>query len=47
MLTVEFGWTADQHRKWLTDLLETELLGRVGARPSEEWAELDVAHTVS
>ena len=27
MLTVEFGWTADQHRAWLTDLLETELLG--------------------
>jgi AcrR family transcriptional regulator len=27
MLTVEFGWTAARHRKWLTDLLETELLG--------------------
>jgi AcrR family transcriptional regulator len=27
VLTVEFGWTTDQHRKWLTDLLETELLG--------------------
>lgn len=26
-LTVEFGWTAEQHEKWLTDLLETELLG--------------------
>ena len=25
-LTVEFGWTADQHRTWLTDLLKTELL---------------------
>jgi hypothetical protein len=30
VLTVEFGWTAEQHRRWLTDLLETELL-----RPSE------------
>ena len=27
MLTVEFGWTADKHRKWLTGVLETELLG--------------------
>jgi AcrR family transcriptional regulator len=27
MLTVEFGWTADHHSKWLTDLLENELLG--------------------
>ncbi len=27
LLTVEFGWTAEQHRKWLTDLLQTELLG--------------------
>jgi AcrR family transcriptional regulator len=27
LLTVEFGWTADEHRRWLTDLLETELLG--------------------
>ena len=26
MLTVEFGWTADRHREWLTDLLERELL---------------------
>jgi hypothetical protein len=26
-LTVEFGWAADGHRVWLTDLLETELLG--------------------
>jgi AcrR family transcriptional regulator len=26
MLTVEFGWTADEHQRWLTDLLETELL---------------------
>jgi AcrR family transcriptional regulator len=27
VLAVEFGWTADQHRRWLADLLETELLG--------------------
>jgi AcrR family transcriptional regulator len=26
LLTVEIGWTAAQHRKWLTRLLETELL---------------------
>jgi AcrR family transcriptional regulator len=26
-LTVEFGWTAEQHEQWLTDLLGTELLG--------------------
>jgi hypothetical protein len=26
VLTVEFGWTADQHREWLTNLLEAELL---------------------
>ena len=28
LLTVAFGWTADQHRLWLTELLEGELLGR-------------------
>jgi AcrR family transcriptional regulator len=27
LLTVELGWTADQHRSWLTELLSTELLG--------------------
>ena len=27
LLTVELGWTADQHKRWLTDLLRTELLG--------------------
>ncbi len=27
VLTVEFGWTTDEHRAWLTDLLESELLG--------------------
>jgi AcrR family transcriptional regulator len=30
VLTVEFGWTADQHRRWLTELLGTDLL-----RPGE------------
>jgi AcrR family transcriptional regulator len=33
LLTVEFGWTADQHRRWLTDLLKTELLEPRTARP--------------
>jgi AcrR family transcriptional regulator len=27
MLTVEFGWSAEQHSEWLTALLESELLG--------------------
>jgi AcrR family transcriptional regulator len=27
LLTVELGWTADQHKEWLTRLLATELLG--------------------
>jgi AcrR family transcriptional regulator len=27
LLTVELGWTAEQHRAWLTQLLHTELLG--------------------
>lgn len=26
VVTVEFGWTPDQHRAWLTGLLESELL---------------------
>lgn len=34
LLTVEFGWAADQHRNWLTDLLATELLGPKPARLS-------------
>jgi AcrR family transcriptional regulator len=34
LLTVELGWTADQHRSWLTDLLKTELLVPRTARPS-------------
>jgi AcrR family transcriptional regulator len=34
LLTVELGWTADQHRRWLTDLLKTELLAPRTARPS-------------
>ena len=33
LLTVELEWTADQHKKWLTDLLKTELLGPLTARP--------------
>jgi hypothetical protein len=32
-LIVEFGRTADQYRKWLTDLLETELLKPDPTRP--------------
>jgi len=31
-LTVEFGWTADQHSTWLTELLAVELLGQQPAR---------------
>jgi AcrR family transcriptional regulator len=27
LLTVDLGWTGDQHRRWLTELLTTELLG--------------------
>jgi AcrR family transcriptional regulator len=34
LLTVEFGWPAAEHKKWLTELLETELLGPDPARPS-------------
>jgi AcrR family transcriptional regulator len=30
VLTVEFGWSAEQHQRWLTDLLRVELLGRHG-----------------
>ena len=26
ILTIEFGWTAEQHREWITRLLEAELL---------------------
>jgi hypothetical protein len=32
-LTVEFGWTASRHRRWLTALLETELLEPDSASP--------------
>jgi AcrR family transcriptional regulator len=28
MLTIEFGWTPEQHRDWLTDLFATHLLGQ-------------------
>jgi hypothetical protein len=34
LLTLELGWTADQHRSWLTDLLKTELLAPRTARPT-------------
>ena len=27
LLTVDLGWTPEQHQKWLTRLLDTELLG--------------------
>ena len=49
LLTLELGWTADQHRSWLTDLLKTELLARRttpppatsdGERPPEHRADL-------
>jgi hypothetical protein len=33
LLTLELGWTADQHRSWLTELLKTELLAPRTARP--------------
>jgi hypothetical protein len=33
VLTVEFGWTAEQHEAWLADLLETELLGPSAGSP--------------
>lgn len=26
LLTVDLGWTPDQHRDWLTELVRTELL---------------------
>jgi AcrR family transcriptional regulator len=31
LLTVEFGWTAEQHKAWLIRLVQTELLGSRGA----------------
>jgi AcrR family transcriptional regulator len=31
LLTVELGWTAEQHLAWLTQLLQTELLGSSAA----------------
>jgi AcrR family transcriptional regulator len=30
LLTVELGWTAEHHRRWVTQLLHTELLNRDG-----------------
>jgi AcrR family transcriptional regulator len=32
-LTTELGWTAEEHRDWLTDLLQAELLGT--GRPTQ------------
>jgi AcrR family transcriptional regulator len=32
LLTVELGWTAEQHKRWLTELLHTDLLGPRGAQ---------------
>jgi len=29
LLTVQLGWTTDQHRAWLVSLLQADLLGRV------------------
>lgn len=34
-LTVEFGWTADQHRNWLIDLLKTDLLEPDSVQPKD------------
>jgi AcrR family transcriptional regulator len=34
LLTVELGWAANEHRKWLTELLKTELLAPGTAQPS-------------
>jgi hypothetical protein len=28
LLTAELGWTADEHREWVTSLLEKDLLAR-------------------
>ena len=33
LLTVELGWTADQHNRWLTELLKTELVAPRAAAP--------------
>jgi hypothetical protein len=34
LFTVELGWSAGKHRRWLTDLLATELLGQSSGSPS-------------
>jgi hypothetical protein len=31
LLTVQLGWTAEQHQHWVTQLLRTELLGTDGS----------------
>jgi AcrR family transcriptional regulator len=33
LLTVELGWTAEEHRGWLTELLKTELLAPGAEQP--------------
>jgi AcrR family transcriptional regulator len=35
LLTVEFAWTAEQHKRWLTQLLQTELLGSHVKQPDD------------
>lgn len=34
LLTIELGWTAEQHKAWLTELLKTELLAPHASPPS-------------
>ncbi len=33
LLTVELGWTAEHHQRWLTELMRNELLGSDEVRP--------------
>ena len=33
VLTVQLGWTTDEHRDWLVNLLQADLLGRVKPPP--------------
>ena len=34
LLTVQLGWTTEEHRAWLVSLLQADLLGRVRRRGS-------------
>ena len=34
LLTVQLGWTPEEHRAWLVSLLQADLLGRVRRRGS-------------